>query len=316
MEMVVIGFIGPKFLNLTYQESFILGSVLEAVSPAVVVPHMIKMIKNKRGTNKGVPQMIITGSSLDDIFMIVCFTSLLTIEAGDSLNVMTFINVPLSIILGVGIRILTGLILSIFFNKIHMRDSLKVTLILGICFAYAFLESYIFQWIGFSSLLACITTGITLSAKNSLQAHRIAQKCDTLRSVSEIFLFVLVGASIQIKLMLNFILPVILVIVIGLTFKFIATYSCMFKTNLNYKERIFVSISYLPKATVQATIGGGMLDLGNKLNNQGIIDAGNIVLLVSVVAILFTAPLGALTIDLMTYKLITRDFLLQIEITK
>lgn len=143
VEMVVIGLIGPTFLQLTYLESFILGSVLGAVSPAVVVPRMIKMIENKQGTNKGIPQMVIAGSSLDDIVMIVCFTSLLTIEAGDSLNVMTFINVPLSIILGVGIGILTGLLLSIIFKKIHMRDSLKLALILGICFAYVFLESYI-----------------------------------------------------------------------------------------------------------------------------------------------------------------------------
>ena len=309
--MVVIGLIGPTFLQLTYLESFILGSVLGAVSPAVVVPRMIKMIENKQGTNKGIPQMVIAGSSLDDIVMIVCFTSLLTIEADDSLNVMTFINVPLSIILGVGIGILTGLLLSIIFKKIHMRDSLKLALILGICFAYVFLESYISQWIGFSSLLANITIGITLLAKNALQAHRIAQKCDRLWSISEIFLFVLVGASIQLKAIWSLILPAILVIVVGLAFRFIATYSCMIKTNLNFKERLFISISFLPKATVQATIGGGLLDLGNKLNDQAIIAAGNIVLMVSVVAILLTASFGALTIDLTTNKLINRDLVLE-----
>jgi solute carrier family 9B (sodium/hydrogen exchanger), member 1/2 len=307
IEMVTIGLIGPLFLDLTYLESFILGSVLGAVSPAVVVPRMIKMIENNQGVKKGIPQMIIAGSSLDDIVMIVCFTALLTIEGGDSLSAMTFINVPISILSGIGIGILTGFLLSVLFKKVHMRDSLKLALILGICFCYVFLESYLSQWVGFSSLLAAITIGITLLARNAFQAKRIAQKCDRLWSVSEIFLFVLVGASIKLDAVWPLLLPALGVVAIGLVFRIAGTYLCTIKTHLNFKERTFVSISYVPKATVQATIGGGLLDLGNKLGNATIQAAGQIVLVVSVVAILLTATFGAFAIDLSVNKLVPRD---------
>src|SRR5574344_308632 len=307
IEMVTIGLLGPSLLNLTYLESFLLGSVLGAVSPAVVVPRMIKMIETSQGTNKGIPQMIIAGSSLDDIVMIVCYTSFLTIEGESSLNVMTFLNVPISIVLGVAVGIIVGLFLSLFFKKVHMRDSLKLSIILGICFGFVFLESYISKWVGFSSLLTVITIGIVLLARRKTQADRIAQKCDRLWTVAEIFLFILVGASIKLDSVWSIILPALLLIAVALIIRMIGVFTCLIKTNLNFKERLFVAIAYVPKATVQAAIGGGLLDLGNSMGNEAIKAAGMIVLTVSVIAILFSAPVGAFAIDLSMNKLTTRD---------
>ncbi len=307
IEMVTVGIVGHYLLNLSFLESFILGSVLGAVSPAVVVPRMVKMIEEKQGTSKGIPQMIIAGSSLDDIVMIVCYTAFLTLEGGNSLNAMTFINVPLSIILGVAVGIGTGFLLSLLYDKVHMRDSLKLVILLGVCFAYVFLESYLSKWVGFSSLLCAITMGIVILARRKTQAKRIAMKCDRLWTVAEVFLFVLVGASIKIDSLFSMILPALGVVVIGLSMRMLAVITSLAKTPLNMKERLFVSISYLPKATVQATIGGGLLDLGNSLGNETIKAAGLIVLTTSVIAILLTAPLGALGIDLTRNRLTERE---------
>lgn len=304
-EMVAVGLVGPTLLGITYLESFILGSVLGAVSPAVVVPRMVKMIEDGRGTNKGIPQMIIAGSSLDDIVMIVCFTSFITIEGGNSLSAMTFINVPLSIISGVAVGLGAGLLLALLFKKVHMRDSIKLIVLLGICFGFVFLEDFLSQWFGFSSLLASITIGIVILAVRGTQAKRIADKCDRLWAVAEIFLFVLVGASIKLDSVWSIILPALAVIAIGLVLRLGGTFLCLIKTSLNFKERLFVAISYTPKATVQAAIGGGLLDLGNQLGNEAIQQAGMIVLASSVIAILLTAPFGALAMDLTVNKLTT-----------
>jgi len=304
-EMVAVGLVGPSLLHISYLESFLLGSVLGAVSPAVVVPRMIKMIENSRGTDKGIPQMIIAGSSLDDIIMIVCYTSFLTIEGGNSLNLMTFLNVPISILSGVGAGILCGFILAFIFKKFHLRDSLKLTIILGLCFGFVFLESFLAPWFEFSSLLAAITIGIVVLTMRPVQAHRIADKCDRLWTVAEIFLFILVGASIQLQALWSILGPALIVIGVGLLLRMLSTFTCLFHTKLNFKEQLFVSISYTPKATVQAAIGGGLLDLGNNLNNPAIQAAGLIVLTTSVVAIIFTAPLGALAMDLSVNKLTT-----------
>ena len=306
-EMVAIGLIGPSLLNLTYLESFLLGSVLGAVSPAVVVPRMVKMIENSQGTNKGIPQMIIAGSSLDDIVMIVFYTSFLTIESGGSINYMSFLNVPISIVSGVGIGILIGLFLALLFKKVHMRDSLKLTVILGICFGLVFLETFLSTWFEFSSLLACITIGIVVLTTRPIQARRIAEKCDRLWTVAEIFLFILVGATIKLDSVWTIIGPALAVIAIGLALRMLSTFPCLIKTNLNFKERLYVAISYTPKATVQAAIGGGLLDLGNSLGNPAIQAAGSIVLITSVISIIFTAPLGALAMDVSVTKLTTRS---------
>ena len=307
VEMITIGLVAPLILHISYLDSFLLGSVLGAVSPAVVVPRMIRMMEKNQGTKKKIPQMIIAGASLDDVVMIVFYTSFLTLEKGNRLNVLTFFQVPISILVGVGVGILAGIVLAFLFKKWHVRDSIKLSIILGICFLFVFLEQVISKWVGFSSLLAVITIGITLLSKRPIQASRIALKCDRLWSVAEIFLFVLVGASLDFSKVLIILVPAIILILIGLIFRIFTTIACVSKTNLNMKERLFVGISYLPKATVQASIGGGLMELGYELNNQVIITSGYVVLATSVLAILITAPLGAVLMDRTVKHLITKD---------
>jgi NhaP-type Na+/H+ or K+/H+ antiporter len=304
-EMCAVGLLGPSFLGLTYTESFLLGAVLGAVSPAVVVPRMVKMIEEKRGTEKAIPQMIVAGSSCDDIVMIVFYSSFLTIEGGNDLSAMTFLNVPISVVTGVGVGIGIGFLFSFLFEKVHMRDSIKLSLVLGVCFGLVFLESYLSQWFGFSSLLAVIAIGIVILSRRAVQAKRLAVKCDRVWAVAEIFLFVLVGASIKIQYALDVLGWASLLIVIALAIRVGGVYLSLTKTSLTFKERTFVAIAYTPKATVQAAIGGGLLDLGNSLGNPAIIAAGTTVLSVSVVSILLTAPLGAAAIDLAGPRLVS-----------
>ena len=306
-EMIAIGLVSPYVLGLTYNESFLLGAVIGAVSPAVVVPRMVKMIEDNQGTKKSIPQMIIAGSSCDDIVMIVFFTTFLTIESGNGLSLMTFLNVPISIISGIGVGILIGLLLAFLFKRVHMRDSIKITLILGITFGLVALESYVGQWFGFSSLLSAIALGVVILAKRKTAAIRLAAKADRLWVVAELFLFVLVGASIKVEYFPMYFLPALLVIGVGLLIRFIGVNVSLIKTELNIKERCFTTIAYMPKATVQAAIGGTLLDLGISSGNQSIIKAGTIVLSVSVVAILLTAPIGAFLVDIFKDKLVKKE---------
>ncbi|MFA6860851.1 MAG: cation:proton antiporter [Bacilli bacterium] len=306
MEMCIVGVLGHYFFDLTFNESFLLGSVLGAVSPAVVVPRMTKMMSEGYGTDKGIPQLITAGSSMDDIVMIVFFNSFMTIEKGSSVSAMTFLNIPLSILSGVGVGVLIGFLLVLLFKYVHLRDSLKLSLIIGIAALLVFLESYLEKWFSFSSLLAVISLGMVILAKRPVAAKRISQKCEKLWTVAEIFLFVLVGVSIQIQYFSKYILMSLALLACSLLVRSLAVQLCLIKTKLNLKERIFVAISYLPKATVQAAIGGTLLDYGNSVSNDAIIAAGIIVLSVSVVSILFTAPLAAFSMDLTYTKLTTR----------
>lgn len=302
IELVAIGFLAPLFFDISYLHSFLMGAVLAAVSPAVVVPRMVKMIEEGHGVERGIPQMIITGASFDDIFVILIYTSLLGLSAGSNLDFMTVLNVPISIVLGIGAGIVIGILLSILFKKIHIRDSLKIIFIFAVCFGFVALEEGISGFIGFSSLLASLTLGMTILFKNKIVAGRLSLKYSKLWVVAEMFLFVLVGSAIQIEYFLNFIIPALIIIVFGLAFRFIGVFIATTKTKLSLKEKLFTMISYSPKATVQAAIGGGLLDLGNSMPDSALkvatISAGIIVLSVSVVAILFTAPLGAIGIDI------------------
>jgi solute carrier family 9B (sodium/hydrogen exchanger), member 1/2 len=300
-EMVAVGLLGPVFFALTSNESFLLGSVLGAVSPAVVVPMMVRLIEEKRGTAKGIPQLIIAGSSADDIVMIVFYTVFLSIEEGGSLSWMSFLNIPISILSGIAVGILLGFLFSLFFKKVHLRDSLKLTLLFGVGFGLVWLEDYLAQWFGFSSLLAVITIGLVIMAKRKEQAARLSERCSKMWVVAEVFLFVLVGASIKVQYFANYFWLCLALLSCSLFVRSLAVNLCLIKTKLNLKERTFVTISYWPKATVQAAIGGGLLDYGTSSGNQTIIAAGTIVLSVSVVAILLSAPLGAILMEL-TYK--------------
>ena len=304
-ERVAVGIFGKRILGLTYTESFLLGSVLGAVSPAVVIPRMSKLRDEKYGTEKGIPQLVIAGSSVDDIIRIVFYQCFLTREKGGNLSARTFLNIPISIVTGVGSGILLGRLLSFVFNKVERNDTFKLLLLLSICFGLTYLEELVSPYFGYSSLLSIITCAIVIHKKGEQISLNLKTKFNEIWYLAEIFLFILVGAGIKIEYAGKYFLPALLLLLISLAFRSLAVTGCLVKTKLNFKERGFVVISYLPKATVQAAIGGGLLDLGNQLlasgaaNAESVIAAGTIVLSVSVLAILITAPFAAISRNLL-----------------
>ena len=304
-ERVAVGIFGKRILGLTYTESFLLGSVLGAVSPAVVIPRMSKLRDEKYGTEKGIPQLVIAGSSIDDIIRIVFYQCFLTREKGGSLSARTFLNIPISIVTGVGSGILLGRLLSFVFNKVERNDTFKLLLLLSICFGLTYVEDLVSPYFGYSSLLSIITCAIVIHKKGEQISLNLKAKFNEIWYLAEIFLFILVGAGIKIEYAGKYFLPALLLLLISLAFRSLAVTGCLVKTKLNFKERGFVVISYLPKATVQAAIGGGLLDLGNQLlasgaaNAESVIAAGTIVLSVSVLAILITAPFAAISRNLL-----------------
>lgn len=304
-ERVAVGIFGKRILGLTYTESFLLGSVLGAVSPAVVIPRMSKLRDEKYGTEKGIPQLVIAGSSIDDIIRIVFYHCFLTREKGGSLSARTFLNIPISIFTGVGSGMLLGRLLSFVFNKVERNDTFKLLLLLSICFGLTYLEDLVSPYFGYSSLLSIITCAIVIHKKGEQISLNLKTRFNEIWYLDEIFLFILVGAGIKIEYADKYFLPALLLLLISLAFRSLAVTGCLVKTKLNWKERGFVVISYLPKATVQAAIGGGLLDLGNQLlashaaNAESVILAGTIVLSVSVLAILITAPFAAISRNLL-----------------
>ena len=304
-ERVAVGIFGKRILGLTYTESFLLGSVLGAVSPAVVIPRMSKLRDEKYGTEKGIPQLVIAGSSIDDIIRIVFYQCFLTREKGGNLSARTFLNIPISIVTGVGIGILLGRMLSFVFNKVERNDTFKLLLLLSICFGLTYLEDLVSPHFGYSSLLSIITCAIVIHKKGEQISLILKTKFNEIWYLAEIFLFILVGAGIKIEYAGKYFLPALLLLLISLVFRSLAVTGCLVKTKLTWKERGFVVISYLPKATVQAAIGGGLLDFGNQLlasgaaNAESVIAAGTIVLSVSVLAILITAPFAAISRNLL-----------------
>ena len=292
----ILGFIilGPKLLSLSFLDSAILGTVIAAVSPAIIVPRMIKLIDEGYGTKKSIPQLILAGASVDDIFVIVLFTSLTSLAKSDSsfsLNIL--LQIPISIILGIIIGIIIGLILIKLFKVIHTRDSNKLLIILSISFLFITLEDSLKGYIPISGLLSVMSLGATIYKSNNDLSIRLSSKYSKLWAGAEIFLFVLVGATVNINYTLNLGLVSIIIIIFALLFRILGVYLSLIKTNLNKKERLFTSFSYLPKATVQAAIGALPLSMG--------LSSGETILTVAVVSILVTAPLGAILID-NTYK--------------
>ncbi len=313
IEMVVIGLIAPLFFDLTYTESFLMGAVLGAVSPAVVIPMMSKLIDEKRGTKHGVPQLILAGSSIDDIVMIVFYQAFISIETGGTITAITFLNIFIAIISGILIGTLLGYGLSFIFSKVKTENHLKIILIIGIGIGLTALEAFVVKWFIFSSLLAVITMCLIIRIKDQPLATDLTKIASKVWIPAEMFLFFLVGASIKIDYASKYFLMALSLIGISLLARSLMVAGCLVKTNLNKKERIFTIIAYLPKATVQASIGGGLLDLGYELLAKGaenaatIISAGTIVLSVSVIAILISAPLSALTMNLTYQKLLPDD---------
>lgn len=293
LEVIGMVLLAPPILGISTLEAAILGSVIAAVSPAVIVPRMIKLIDENYGSKKSIPQMILAGASVDDVFVIVLFTTFTSLALGSNISVQSFIAIPVSIVVGVLVGIITGLLLYVFFNKFHMRDSVKVIILLGICFALTTAEDKWGTIIPFASLIAVMAIGSVIKKKKQQLATRLSGKFDKLWVAAEIFLFVLVGASVEIETLKSAGLSAVILIMCVLVFRMLGVFLCMLGTKLNKKERLFCMLAYTPKATVQAAIGGLPLAMG--------LACGSVVLMVSVVAIMITAPLGAFAIDI-TYK--------------
>lgn len=292
-ELLGMLLLAPKLLGISVLEAAVLGSVVAAVSPAVVVPGMIKLMDEGYGTDKGIPQMILAGASVDDVFVIVLFTTFTGMAQHDTVSVMQFVNIPVSLITGISIGLLTGMGLTVLFDKIHQRDMVRVLIVMGCSLLLVSAEDGLSGMIPFASLIAVMCLGMAIRMKKENLAKRLSQTYDQLWVGAEVFLFVLVGASVQIESAKSAGLKSIALIFGVLLFRMIGVYLCVLGTKLNQKERFFCMFAYTPKATVQAAIGGVPLAMG--------LACGNMVLTVSVISILITAPLGAFFID-WTYK--------------
>ena len=299
VEMTGIIIFAPLMLGVSFLEAAIIGSVMAAVSPAVVVPRMIRLMDEGYGTNKSIPQMILAGASVDDVFVIVVFTALTTLASTGKISVVSFFQIPTSILLGVVLGCLAGWILVWFFRKHHMRDSVKVLIILSISFLLLELQNRLEGVISISGLLAIMSMGIFVNQKYSVLATRLSVKYNKLWLGAEIFLFVLVGTAVDLKYALSAGFMVVLLIVLGLLFRMVGVLLSLTKTKLNSKERLFCAIAYTPVATVQAAIGTIPLTMG--------LACGDMVLTVAVVSILLTAPFGAIGVDNLYKKLLLKQ---------
>lgn len=285
--------LAPKLMGLSILEAAVMGAVLAAVSPAVVVPRMVKLMDEGYGVKEGIPQLILAGASVDDVYVIVLFSTFTGMMQGTGASVIRFINIPVSILLGIAIGLGIGVLLACFFQKIHMRDTSKVLIILSISFLLVVLEDYLATPITFSALIAVMFIGIGLQRKREVVAKRLSAKYGKLWVAAEVFLFVLVGATVNIGYIGKVGIKALIVIAGALVFRMFGVLVCLLGTEIKGKERLFTMLAYTPKATVQAAIGGIPLSLG--------FACGESVLAVSVLAIVLTAPLGAFAIDL-TYK--------------
>ncbi len=288
----------PKFLGLGLLDSAILGTVIAAVSPAVVVPKMLKLMEDGYGTEEGIPQLIMAGASVDDVFVIVLFTSFIGLASSGTFSALNLIKIPTSIFFGISVGFLCAILLIYFFKKVHIRDSMKVIIILNISFLLVTFEHSLTGIIGFSGLLAIMSMGTGIQEKNSILAKRLSSKYSKLWIAAEVMLFVLVGATVNIKYALGASIPAILLIMTVIVFRMVGVFLCLLGTSFSYKERLFCMIAYCPKATVQAAIGSIPLSMG--------LSSGNIILTVAVLSILITAPLGAFAIDFSYKKLLNR----------
>ncbi len=304
-EIVGYVLLAPVILGISRIDAAVMGAVLAAVSPAVVVPRMIYLTENKYGTKKAIPQMIMAGSSCDDIFVIVLFTTFLGMAQGKSANALDFINIPISIICGIILGAAVGYLLYRFFEAMYnsnryIRNSMKVIVILGFSFLLISAEQWLEGKIPVSGLLAVVSLACVLKIKSTeFVSKRLSDKFGKLWIAAEIILFVLVGAAVDIRYTCEAGLPAAVVIFAALIFRSAGVVCCTLKTELSLKERLFCVIAYLPKATVQAAIGSVPLAAG--------LPCGKIILSVAVMAIIITAPIGAFGIDASYKKLLSQD---------
>ncbi|MBP2024617.1 cation:proton antiporter [Peptoniphilus stercorisuis] len=298
-EIFGIYLIAPKVLNISAIDSLILGAVLAAVSPAVVVPKMLKLIDEGYGRKSGIPDLIMAGASVDDIFVIVIFTALLSIRTGGSVSIFSIISIPISILLGILFGSILGNILSILFKKFNIINEKKILILLSISFVLLFFENTIKSTIPFSGLIAVMAFSASLKKKSESIARDLSKSFSSIWVFAEILLFVLVGASVNISYAFKLSYLPLIVIIFGLIFRAIGVNIAILKSDLNKKERLFTTISYMPKATVQAAISSIPLSMG--------ISSGETILTVGVFAILFTAPIFAKLIDFSYKKLLIKD---------
>ena len=294
-ELVGMILIAPKLLDISILDAAIMGTVVAAVSPAIIVPKMLRLLETGYGKRQHIPQMIMAGGSVDDVFVIVLFTVFTGIAAGGGVTAQDFLQIPVAIIMGLLGGVTSGWLLSVYFKRYHLRDSVKVMIILSISFLLVSLEHLLQGIVAFSGLLAVMSLGAVILLTYQALAVRLSAKFSKLWVAAEVLLFVLVGATVDMQYVAASGLAMVVVILGTLCFRMLGVYVSVIGTDLNMKERLFCMIAYLPKATVQAAIGGIPLAMG--------LPCGDMVLSVAVLAILITAPLGALGID-KSYKLL------------
>lgn len=299
IEIIAITLIAPLLFDISYISAMTMGTIVAAVSPAVVVPRMIHLIHQGYGKHKQVPQMILAAASIDDVYAIILFYATIQYQQGQDLSFMTFLNIPISIILGIILGLIAGYVLVLFFKNVHIRDTVKILIIFSVGFLLLAVEDALQGTLAISGLLAVMSMAIMTNRIYIELANRLIVRFEKIWVVAEMLLFVLVGALVDVSVLLNVGLKAIILIMISLVFRMFAVYVATLKTNLNTKEKLYAGFSYLPKATVQAAIGAIPLSLG--------LAHGELILMVSVLAIVITAPLGAILMDKTYNKFLTTD---------
>ncbi len=298
-EILGMALLAPLFLHIRLMEALILGAVIGAVSPAVIVPKMLKLSEEGYGTDKGIPQLLLAGASVDDVFVIVMFSTFTGLEKNGTFSAFSLATIPVSVMLGVAAGLGIGCLLGKLFERIHIRDTEKLLLFLCAAFFLAAFEDTFGEKVPFSALIAVMSIGIAVQKIQPMAAERLSARFNKLWVAAEIFLFVLVGACVNLPYAAKAGISTVILILLVLLFRMAGVFVCLIKTNLNLKERLFCMLAYTPKATVQAAIGGIPLALG--------LACGETVLTAAVIAILLTAPLGALLIDKTYKKLLDRS---------
>ena len=299
-EIAGMVLLAPRLLGVSVLDAAIMGAVVGAVSPAVIVPRMIRLTEEGYGVEKGIPQLVLAGASVDDVFVIVLFTAFTGLASGTGTGISpaTVISVPVSILTGIVAGLILGWVLALFFRKVHMRDSIKVVILLSLAFLLVAAEDALEGIFPFSGLLAVIAAGVGLQRWRGVVAQRLSLKFSKLWVAAEVSLFVLVGAAVDLRYAVSAGVLAVLAVLGCLCFRAVGVLVCVAGSGFQWKEKLFCVLAYLPKATVQAAIGGVPLAMG--------LGCGQIVLTVAVIAILVTAPLGALAIDRTYSHLLTK----------
>lgn len=298
-EIAGMMLMAPRILGISLLDAAVMGAVVGAVSPAVIVPKMIRFMEEGYGTKKGIPQLILAGASVDDIFVIVLFSTFTGLAQGTGASAMEFVQIPLSIVSGICVGLAVGWLMGIYFEKAHIRDTVKIILLLCLSFFMVTAEDIYGEIIPFASLIGVMSVGISLQKKRPEVTVRLSAKLNKLWVAAEVLLFVLLGTIVDLEGAKNAGFAVVILLLVILLCRMAGVWLSLLGTQLNQKERLFCMFAYLPKATVQAAIGGLPLAMG--------LSCGTIVLTVSVVAILITAPLGAFLIDLTYKNLLVRE---------